>query len=100
MNELKEKLKNGEKILGTLVCLTDPCLCEIMGNIGYSCVWIDTEHTYMSHKEVLCHLNAARSAGIPSVVRLPQNDLTDKQLHQYPNSPKSSKIAVFRRCRS
>ena len=77
MNILKEKIKNHEKILGTLVSLTDPCLCEIMGNVGYDCVWIDTEHTYMSSKEVLCHLNSARSANIPAVVRLPQNDLTE-----------------------
>lgn len=76
MNILRKKLENKEKINGTLVCLTDPCLCEIMGNIGYDCVWIDMEHTYMSYKDVLCHLNAARSANIPAVVRLPQNDLT------------------------
>ena len=77
MNDLRKKLQNKDKILGTLVSLTDPCLCEIMGNLGYDCVWIDTEHTYMSLKEVLCHLNAARSANIPAVVRLPQNDLTE-----------------------
>ena len=77
MNILRDKMEKRKKILGTLVSLTDPCLCEIMGNIGYDCVWIDTEHTYMSHKDVLCHLNAARSAGIPAVVRLPQNDLTE-----------------------
>ena len=76
MNILRKKIENKEKIKGTLVSLTDPCLCEIMGNIGYDCVWVDTEHTYMSSKEVLCHLNAARSANIPAVVRLPQNDLT------------------------
>jgi 2-dehydro-3-deoxyglucarate aldolase/4-hydroxy-2-oxoheptanedioate aldolase len=75
MNTLREKLKK-QKIAGTLVCLSDPCLCEIMGNIGYDCVWIDLEHTYISYKDVLCHLNAARSAEISSVVRLPQNDLT------------------------
>jgi len=77
MNVLRKKIENKEKILGTLVSLTDPCLCEIMGNLGYDCVWIDTEHTYMSSKEVLCHLNAARSANIPAVVRLPQNELTE-----------------------
>lgn len=77
MNPLRQKLENKEKIRGTLVSTTDPCMCEIMGNIGYDCVWIDTEHTYMSHKEVLCHLNAARSANIPAIVRLPQNDLTE-----------------------
>ncbi len=76
MNILREKLIRKEKIMGTLVSLTDPALCEIMGNVGYDCVWIDTEHTYMSYKEVLCHLNAARSANIPAVVRLAQNDLT------------------------
>lgn len=76
MNLLREKIKNNEKILGTLVCLTDPCLCEIIGNVGFDCVWIDTEHTYMSYKDVLCHLNGARSSGIATVVRLPQNDLT------------------------
>lgn len=76
MNSLRSKLENGEKICGSLVCLTDPCLCEIMGNVGFDCVWIDMEHTYMSYKDVLCHLNAAKSSGISSVVRLPQNDLT------------------------
>ena len=76
MNSLKEKINNNERILGTLVCLTDPCLCEIIGRVGYDCVWVDTEHTYMSYKDVLCHLNAARSADLAAIVRLPQNDLT------------------------
>ncbi len=76
MNNLREKLSEKKTILGCLVCLTDPCLCEIMGYIGYDCVWIDTEHTYTSYKEVLCHLNAAKAADIPAVIRLPQNDLT------------------------
>ena len=76
MNELRALLEQGKKVNGTLVSLTDPCLCEIMGNVGYGCVWIDMEHTYMSCKDVLCHLNAARSANISAIVRLPQNDLT------------------------
>ena len=45
MNMLRKKIANKETILGTLVSLTDPCLCEIMGNVGYDCVWIDMEHT-------------------------------------------------------
>jgi len=48
MNNLRKKIESKEKILGTLVSLTDPCLCEIMGKIGYDCVWIDTEHTIRS----------------------------------------------------
>lgn len=76
MNLLREKLDQHQMIKGTLVSLTDPCLCEIMGNVGFDCVWIDMEHTYVSCRDVLCHLNAARSAKIASMVRLPQNDLT------------------------
>ena len=76
MNLLRERLQNPGMLRGTLVSLTDPCLCEIMGNVGFDCVWIDTEHTYMSERDVLCHLNAARAAGIATLVRLPQNDLT------------------------
>ena len=76
MNLLRQKLQNNEKICGTLVSLTDPCLCEIMGNAGYDCVWIDLEHTYISQRDVLCHLNAARSVNMPAIVRVPQNDLT------------------------
>ncbi|MBQ9083697.1 MAG: aldolase [Clostridia bacterium] len=76
MNLLKEKIRSGAKIRGSLVCLTDPCMCEIMGRIGFDCVWIDTEHSYMSDRDVLCHLNAARASNVASLVRLPQHDLT------------------------
>jgi 2-keto-3-deoxy-L-rhamnonate aldolase RhmA len=76
MNELKERIKRGEKLSGAIVSLTDPCLCEIFGNVGFDYIWIDMEHTYTSYKEVLCHLNAARSTGTPAIVRVPHNDLT------------------------
>ena len=76
MNLLKKRITEKEKLNGTHVSLTDPCLCEIMGNVGFDVVWIDMEHTYMSYKDVLCHLNAARSSGISSVVRVPQDDFT------------------------
>ena len=76
MNLLRERLMRGEKLSGTLVCLSDPCLCEIFGRIGYDFIWIDTEHTYLSYKDVLVHLNTAKSVGTPAIVRLPQNDPT------------------------
>ena len=76
MNLLRSKLAKSKRIAGTLVSLTDPCLCEIMGRVGYDAVWIDMEHTYMSYQDVLCHISTASASGIASVVRLPQNDLT------------------------
>ena len=76
MNILRKKIESKEKIRGSLVSLTDPGLCEIIGAAGFDCVWVDMEHTYMSYKDVLCHLNAARSVNIPAIVRLTQDDLT------------------------
>lgn len=76
MNLLRNKLSANKVISGTLVCLTDPCLCEIVGRVGYDAVWIDMEHTYMSYKDVLCHISTASASGVASVVRLPQDDLT------------------------
>ena len=76
MNALREKIEKNEKTLGTLVALTDPSITEIFGNVGFDFIWVDTEHTAMSYKDVLCHLNAARSTGTPAIVRVPQNDLT------------------------
>ena len=75
MNELRKNIET-KKLRGAIVSLTDPCLCEIIGHAGFDCVWIDMEHTYMSCKDVLCHLNAARSDNIPSLVRVTQDDLT------------------------
>ena len=76
MNTLRNKLQAKEKLFGSIVSLSDPCLCEIMGRVGFDCVWIDMEHTHISYRDTLCHLNGARAAGIPAVVRLPQTDPT------------------------
>ncbi len=76
MNLFREKLKSGERMNGALVSLTDPALCEIIARAGFDCVWIDLEHTYISERDTLCHLNAARASGIASLVRVPQHDLT------------------------
>ncbi|MBE6703940.1 MAG: aldolase [Ruminococcaceae bacterium] len=76
MNKLKERIRRGEKLCGTLVSLTDPSLCELLGYVGFDYIWIDMEHTCISCKDALCHLNAAKSTGTPAIVRVPQDDLT------------------------
>lgn len=76
MSALRQRIERGDKLYGTLVALTDPSVTEIFGRVGFDYIWIDTEHTAMSYKDVLCHLNAARSTGTPGIVRVPQNDLT------------------------
>lgn len=76
MFTFRQRIERGDKLHGALVALTDPEITTIFGHVGFDYVWIDTEHTAMSYKDVLCHLTAARSTGTPAIVRVPQNDLT------------------------
>ncbi len=74
--KLKEKIQAKLPICGTHVQLNDPEICSIYGRMGYDYIWLDMEHTYLSYKDVLNSLNAARLNGTPVVVRVPQDDLT------------------------
>ena len=76
MNILKEKIKQKKPICGTHVSLSDPSICEIIGNLGYDFIWIDMEHTYIDYKMLAIHLNAAKAARTPVIVRVPADDFT------------------------
>ena len=71
MNELKQKLAQGKTCLGTHISLIDPCITELMGNVGYDYLWIDTEHTAIDLQTLQLHLIAARAAHTTSIVRVP-----------------------------
>ena len=71
MNKLKEKLHNNEVCLGTHVSLNDPVITELMGNVGFDYLWIDTEHTAIDLNCLQQHLIAARAACVSAIVRVP-----------------------------
>ena len=74
MNKLKEKMKQGEKVLGTHIQLNGHITTEIIASLGYDYLWIDTEHTSVSLEQVENHLMAARVWGTAALVRVPWND--------------------------
>ena len=71
MNTLKEKLKAGNVCLGTHISLNDLVVTELIGNLGFDYLWIDTEHTSISLQRLEEHLIAARAAGVSALVRVP-----------------------------
>ena len=73
---LKERVKKGEKLIGTYVQLSDISIARILAMAGFDFVWVDTEHSYMSYETLLGHILALKSTGTPVIVRVPQNDLT------------------------
>ena len=74
MNAFRNKLLSGAEMVGFEVDLCDPCISEMIGQMGYDYLWIDTEHEAMDYQTVLMHIIAARAAGTASVVRIPQNE--------------------------
>ena len=74
MGTLQEKLRKGEVALGTHISLNDSQITELIGNIGFDYLWIDTEHTSITLELVLQHLIAARASRTSAIVRVPWND--------------------------
>jgi len=71
MNYMKDKISRGEICLGTHISLYDPCITELLGNVGYDYLWIDTEHTAIDLQTLQMHLIAARASGTAAIVRVP-----------------------------
>ncbi|WP_319563262.1 aldolase/citrate lyase family protein [Marispirochaeta sp.] len=75
MTNFKEKLKQGQVVLGTHTCINDPVGTEIFGDCGFDYVWIDMEHTGITLDIIQLHLLAARATNTPAIVRVLWNEL-------------------------
>jgi len=73
MNNFKKRIAAGEKLVGAIQYLADPCITELIGNIGYDFVWLDTEHSATDYQALLMQIIAARASGTVSLVRVPSN---------------------------
>ncbi|MCR5794237.1 MAG: hypothetical protein K6G61_02650 [Solobacterium sp.] len=74
MGVLQEKLLAGQLCFGSHISLNDPSVTELVGNVGFDYLWIDTEHTTIDLDHLQMHLIAARAAGVSAIVRIPWND--------------------------
>jgi 2-keto-3-deoxy-L-rhamnonate aldolase RhmA len=74
LEKLRAKLVAGRLVVGTHVSLADPCITELLGDVGFDLLWIDTEHSPIDRSNLVLHLLAARAAGTAAFVRIPWND--------------------------
>lgn len=73
-DRLRAKHAEGQVLVGTHVAFSESCFTELLGDVGYDLVWIDTEHSPLDGATTLAHVIAARAAGVASLVRVPHND--------------------------
>ena len=74
IDRLMEKLENRQRAIGSHITCNDPQQTEIIGDIGFDYLWIDTEHSAIGNYTLLQHLIATRAASVPAFVRIPWND--------------------------
>jgi len=72
MSILSDKLKSGVTALGSHISLNDPAITEMMGDVGFDYLWIDTEHTSINLECLQNHLIACRATGVSAIVRVPE----------------------------
>jgi len=71
MSELKHKLKDGDKVLGTMITIfTNPDLIKMLQTCGYDFCIIDCEHGYFTFSEVEHMICVARAIELPVMVRI------------------------------
>lgn len=73
MTPLKERLRNGEQVLGTMVT-TFACvdIAKILQNCGFDFFIVDCEHGAFTTREVANIIAVARGIGMPAMVRIPE----------------------------
>lgn len=69
--QLRKKLENGEKLIGTLLSLPSPEIAEIMSMVGFDWLFIDLEHGPHGFMELQRMLQAVKS-GCGALVRVPE----------------------------
>jgi 4-hydroxy-2-oxoheptanedioate aldolase len=73
ISTLKNRLRNGDTVLGTILPLPSPEIAEIIGLAGYDCVLLDSEHGPLTHETLQDMARACRAAGTAPIVRVPDH---------------------------
>jgi 4-hydroxy-2-oxoheptanedioate aldolase len=74
-SKIKEKLSRNEPSLGLQLHLTDPATFELVGLMGFDCIWMDLEHHGYSVETAGQLMRAARVGGADIVARPGKGEL-------------------------
>ena len=72
INNFTARLRSKEILVGTLVSLPSPEVCELLANVGYDWLFIDAEHGAFNPQQAQTMLQAAGS--VPCLIRVPDDE--------------------------
>lgn len=73
-NELRETLKNGSRVYGTLIVSTSPRWLDIVKQLNMDFVFIDTEHIAVDRQQLSWMCHAYMGKGVVPLVRISSPD--------------------------
>ena len=74
LKNIIQKLSKKQPVIGTHISFGDSSITELLGDIGFDFIWIDTEHAPLDKKDTQLHIIAARSTGAAAFIRVQWND--------------------------
>ena len=72
INNFTKRLRSKEILVGTLVTLPSPEVCELLASVGYDWLFIDAEHGAFNPQQAQTMLQAAGS--VPCLIRVPDDE--------------------------
>jgi 2-keto-3-deoxy-L-rhamnonate aldolase RhmA len=73
----RERLRRGERLIGTFLKTPHPSVVEVLGRAPLDCLCIDAEHSPFDRAALDITLLAARASDLPCLVRVPRADAAD-----------------------
>ena len=74
---LRRVLEEGRPLFGAWMQMSNPMEVEIVGDLGFDWIGVDTQHGLLDFAELRAMLQAASISGTPAIVRVGSNDLTE-----------------------
>lgn len=73
-NNLKNKLKNGQKTLGCWTSLDNEITSELLAQVGFDFLLIDHEHGYGDTRGITRQIQSLKETECSALVRMPKDD--------------------------
>lgn len=74
VNRIKKLFLKKGFLTGAHIRSQDPCMSELVAQIGYDMVWIENEHSFLDKCNTNLHVLSAQAGGAAAVVRVAWND--------------------------
>lgn len=76
-SRVKQKLKAGKAVLCAANHFSNPNIVELIGQVGYDCVWICNEHVGINRETLEHQIRAARLTNMDAMIRIVRGNHDD-----------------------